>query len=43
MRTWQVLMINWGQSTPVVYVVMPGGELHGTWAGGTALEKLTRR
>ncbi|MGB3245542.1 MAG: hypothetical protein WBB25_13490 [Sulfitobacter sp.] len=36
----QVLMINWGQPTPVVYVVMPSGALHGTWNDGTALERL---
>lgn len=36
----QVLMINWGQPTPVVYVVMPNGALHGTWNDGTGLERL---
>lgn len=36
----QVLLINWGQADPVVYVVMPSGELHGTWQGGRALERL---
>ncbi len=39
----RVLTVDWGAATPVVYVVMPNGELHGTWDGGTALEKLTPR
>ncbi len=39
----RVLTINWGQTTPVVYVLMPDGSLHGTWADGLALEKLTRQ
>lgn len=37
----RVLTINWGEATPVVYVVMPDGTLHGTWADGLGLEKLT--
>lgn len=36
----QVLVVNWGQPQPVIYVVMQNGELHGTWAGGRALERL---
>lgn len=39
-RTGQVVAINWGQPDPVVYVVVNKGQLHGTWAGGTALERL---
>lgn len=39
-RTGDVIRVNWGQPQPVVYVLMPGGELHGTWAGGRALERL---
>lgn len=39
-RTGQVVVINWGQPDPVVYVVMLDGQLHGTWAKGTALERL---
>lgn len=42
-RDGQVVVVNWGQPAPVVYVVMPNGELHGTWASGTALERLVRR
>lgn len=38
----RVVTVDWGDDTPVVYVIMPDGELHGTWADGTALEKLTR-
>ena len=40
-REGRVVTVNWGDANPVVYVVMPTGELHGTWAGGTALDKLT--
>lgn len=36
-----VVTVDWGEGDPVVYVVMPDGELHGTWADGTAIEKLT--
>ncbi|MDJ0630108.1 MAG: hypothetical protein QNJ44_17770 [Rhodobacter sp.] len=39
----RVLTVDWGEPTPVVYVVMQDGELHGTWADGTALDKLTPR
>lgn len=43
-RDGRVLQVDWdGQQPPVVYVLMPGGALHGTWADGTALEKLTPR
>ena len=38
----RVLTVDWGDQTPVVYVLM-GRELHGTWSDGTALEKLTPR
>lgn len=37
----QVLTVNWGDSHPVIYVIMRNGELHGTWANGHGLEKLT--
>lgn len=39
----RILTINWGASDPVVYVLMPNGALHGTWANGLGLERLTRR
>lgn len=38
----RVVTVDWGQGAPVVYVVMPDGALHGTWADGFALERLTR-
>lgn len=37
-----VVTVDWGASTPVIYVVV-GNELHGTWDGGTALERLVRQ
>ncbi|MBV0912628.1 hypothetical protein KTJ87_09575 [Rhodobacteraceae bacterium ASV31] len=37
----RIVTIDWGSTTPVVYVVMPNGALHGTWADGTALERAT--
>ena len=37
-----VMTVDWGASTPVIYVVV-GNELHGTWDGGTALERLVPR
>mmetsp|Transcript_22313 Transcript_22313/g.35572 ORF Transcript_22313/g.35572 Transcript_22313/m.35572 type:complete len:137 (+) Transcript_22313:4825-5235(+) len=40
-RAGRVLTIDWGQATPVVYVVMSDGSLHGTWADGLGLERLT--
>lgn len=39
----RVVTIDWGDANPVVYVVMPNGALHGTWANGLALERLTPR
>jgi len=39
-RSGDVIRVNWGDQYPVVYVVMPGGQLHGTWANGRALERL---
>lgn len=40
MREGRVVMVNWGADAPVVYVIVPGGELHGMWARGRALEWL---
>lgn len=37
----RILTVNWGDQHPVIYVVMPNGNLHGTWGDGRALEKLT--
>lgn len=39
--TGAVLSVDWGQAHPVLYVLTTDGSLHGTWADGTALEKLT--
>jgi hypothetical protein len=39
----RVVTIDWGEATPVVYVVMDDGELHGTWDDGKALERLLPR
>lgn len=37
----RVLTVDWqGDSNPVIYVVMPDGSLHGTWADGYALDRL---
>ncbi len=35
----RVLTVDWSQTDPVIYVVMPDGELHGTWDDGLATEK----
>ncbi|MEM1388875.1 MAG: hypothetical protein AAF748_08650 [Pseudomonadota bacterium] len=37
----RIVAIDWGADSPVVYVVMPDGQLHGTWNDGLALERLT--
>ncbi len=34
----RVLEVEWGDTTPATYVLMPDGELHGTWGDGTGLE-----
>jgi hypothetical protein len=39
-RNGDVIWVNWGDRYPVVYVRMPSGELHGTWANGRALVRL---
>lgn len=39
-RDGRVLVVDWGEQAPVVYVIMADGALHGTWANGTALERL---
>ncbi len=38
-----VFVVDWGDAYPVYYVILPNGELHGTWANGMGLEKLTPR
>ncbi|WP_372580751.1 hypothetical protein [Ruegeria hyattellae] len=37
----RVVTVDWGSEFPVVYVVMANGSLHGTWADGLALDRLT--
>ena len=37
----RIVTVDWGDATPVVYVIMEDGELHGTWDDGKAFEKLT--
>jgi hypothetical protein len=36
----KMLVVNWGQSSPVVYIIDRNGSLDGEWADGTATEKL---
>lgn len=38
----RVVTVDWGDTYPVIYVVMPDGSMHGTWANGQALDRLTR-
>ncbi len=38
----EVFTVEWGSAHPAVYVVMPDGELHGTWADGAGLELMSR-
>lgn len=38
----RVVTVEWGDAHPVIYVTMPNGTLHGTWADGRALERLRR-
>ena len=38
----RVLTVEWGDTTPMVYVVMEN-ELHGIWNNGTAVERLMLR
>lgn len=42
-RDGAVVVVEWGQDFPVIYVVLSNGDLHGTWQNGTALERLLRR
>ena len=42
-RNGDVVTVDWGSDDPVYYVIVPSGELHGTWANGRALERLIPR
>ncbi|MCB1137682.1 MAG: fibronectin-binding protein [Leptospiraceae bacterium] len=35
------ISVDWGDSTPVIYTLLPDGSLDGLWAGGNASETLT--
>ena len=37
----RVLTVEWGTEAPAFYVVMPDGELHGTFEDGLGVELLT--
>jgi hypothetical protein len=37
-----ILTVDWGDKTPVVYAVMEDGRLKGLWAAGRGAEELTR-
>jgi hypothetical protein len=36
----RMLVVNWGQTSPVVYTINRNGSLDGEWADGTATERL---
>lgn len=37
----RILTLQWAEGAdPVIYVLMPDGELHGTWADGRGLDRL---
>ena len=38
----RVLTVEWGTEAPAIYVVMPDGELHGTFEDGLGVELLTQ-
>ena len=42
-REGKTLLIDWGSDYLIVYTIMSDGELHGTWADGYALDRLTPR
>ena len=42
-REGNVVLVDWGADYLIVYTVMEDGELHGTWADGYALDRLTPR
>ena len=41
--TGDIFVVSWGDATPAFYLVMPDGELHGTWADGYAFERMAPR
>ena len=38
----RVLTVEWGTEAPAIYVVMPDGELHGSFEDGLGVELLTQ-
>ena len=38
----RVLTVEWGTEAPAIYVLMPDGELHGTFEDGLGVELLTK-
>ena len=42
-RDGKIVLIDWGSDYLIIYTVMEDGELHGTWADGYALDRLTPR
>ena len=38
----RILTVEWGTEAPAIYVVMPDGELHGTFEDGLGVELLTQ-
>ena len=42
-RDGNIILIDWGSDYLIVYTIMEDGELHGTWADGYALDRLSPR
>ena len=42
-RDGNTILVDWGSDYLIVYTVMSDGELHGTWADGYALDRLSPR
>lgn len=42
-REGKTLLMDWGSDYLIVYTIMSDGELHGTWADGYALDRLSPR
>ena len=43
MRDGNIVLVDWGSDYLIVYTVMDDGEMHGTWADGYALDRLSPR
>jgi len=42
-RDGSTVLIDWGADYLIIYTVMEDGELHGTWADGYGLDRLSPR